>query len=146
MCSSDLDSNKILIQQIAIQKLECERLEKKINEEIQWQASDSGKEVYLPQVDKFHKEILFRDWEAQIKHVEKATVKTSMLSNEIIAYVCEQLVKAELLKENTSEVFSEEKHIEAQWKQKAETQNEVIKKVNKFDQENYWNFLIKPYH
>ena len=25
-------------------------------------------------------------------------------------------------------------------------QEERIKKVNKFDQENYWNFLIKPYH
>ena len=25
-------------------------------------------------------------------------------------------------------------------------QEEMIKKVNKFDQENYWNFLIKPYH
>ena len=36
--------------------------------------------------------------------------------------------------------------METQWKQKAETHDEIIKKVNKFDQENYWNFLIKPYH
>ena len=25
-------------------------------------------------------------------------------------------------------------------------QEEMIKKVNNFDQENYWQFLIKPYH
>ena len=41
------DSNEILIQQVAIQKLECEKLEKKINEHIQWQASNSGKEANL---------------------------------------------------------------------------------------------------
>ena len=70
------DSNKILIQKIAIQKLECERLAKKINEYIQWKASESGKEVDLPQVDKFHKEILFKYWEAQIKQAEKAAAKT----------------------------------------------------------------------
>ena len=42
------DSSEILIQQVAIQKLECGILKKKINEHIQWQASDSGKEVDLP--------------------------------------------------------------------------------------------------
>ena len=106
---SCFDSNKILIQQIAIQKLECERLEKKINEHIQWKASDSGKEADLPQVDKFHKEILFKYWEAQIKQAEKATTKTS---NDIIESVCEQLVKEELLKEYTFEVFSKVKKLE----------------------------------
>ena len=43
-------------------------------------------------------------------------------------------------------VHDVEKQIEAQWKKKADTQDEVIKKVNKFDQKNYWNFQIKPYH
>ena len=88
------DSNKILIQQVVIQKLECERLEKKINKHIQWQASDLGKEVDIPHVDKFHKEILFRDWEAKIKQEKKAAVKTSKLPNKIVEFVCEQLVKA----------------------------------------------------
>ena len=64
-----------------------------MNEHIQWQASDSGKEVNLPQVYKFHKDILFKYWEVQIKQVEKAAKKTSKLSNEIIEFVCEQLVK-----------------------------------------------------
>ena len=40
----------------------------------------------------------------------------------------------------------EVKQLEMQWKQKAEMQDETVIKVNKFDQENYWNFLIKPYH
>ena len=45
-----------------------------------------------------------------------------------------------------SDVFSETRQVETQWKQRADTQEEIIKKVNKFDQENYCNFLIKPYH
>ena len=61
------DSNKILIQEIEIQRLECERLEKKIEEHIQWKVSDLGKKANIPQVDKLHKEIIFREWEAQIK-------------------------------------------------------------------------------
>lgn len=38
------------------------------------------------------------------------------------------------------------KPLEAQWKESKNMQVETIKKINKFDQENYWNFLIKPYH
>ena len=44
-----------MIQQIAIQKLECEKLQSQIEEYIQWQDSDAGKKANLPQVDKFHK-------------------------------------------------------------------------------------------
>ena len=72
----------------------CENIEKEINEHIQWQASDSGKEAHLPQLDKFHTEILFKDWEEQIKQVEKATTKEFKLAKEIIEFMCEQLVKA----------------------------------------------------
>ena len=43
-------------------------------------------------------------------------------------------------------MFSLTKEIELKWTQRAEQQEEVIRKVNKFDQENSWNFLIKPYH
>ena len=38
------------------------------------------------------------------------------------------------------------KEVESKWTQKSDQQEEMIKKVNKFDQENSWNFLIKPYH
>ena len=103
--SSYCDSSEILIQQVAIQKLECEKIEKKINEHIQWQASDSGKEANLPQVDKLRKEILFKDWKAQINQEEKATMKASILLKDITKFVCEQLVKEELIKECTSEVI-----------------------------------------
>jgi len=84
MIDSYCDSNKIMIQQIAIQKLECERLEKKIEEHIQWQIPDIGKQANLPQIDKLHKELLFAEWRAQINQAEKEATKTSKKSNEII--------------------------------------------------------------
>ena len=43
-------------------------------------------------------------------------------------------------------MFLGTREVEIKWRQRADTQEEMIKKVNKFDQENYWNFLIKPYH
>ena len=72
MVYSYCDSIKIKIQQIESQKLECERLEKKIEEHIHWQVSDSGNQANLPQVDMLHKEILFTEWEVQINQAEKA--------------------------------------------------------------------------
>ena len=98
---------------MANKKLECEKIEKKINYFIQWQASNLGKEADLPQVDKFHKEILFKDWEAQIRQANKATTKASRLEKEITEYVCEQLLKAKLIKESTSEVLSEIQPLES---------------------------------
>ena len=59
MLDSYCDSIKIMIQQIAIQKLECERLEKKIEEHIQWKILDTGKQANLPQIDKLQEELLF---------------------------------------------------------------------------------------
>ena len=93
MINSYCDSNKIMIQQIAIQKLEFERLEKKIEEHIQWKISDIGKKANLPQIDKLHKEFLFTEWRAQINQAEKATTTMSKKSNEIIQYICDQLFK-----------------------------------------------------
>lgn len=59
------DISKILIQQVANMRLECEKVENNITEVIQWQGSDAGKKVDLPKIDKFHKEILFKDWEME---------------------------------------------------------------------------------
>ena len=111
--SSYYDSSEILIEQVAIKKLECEKIEKKINEFIQWQASDLGKEGDLTQVDKFHKEILFKYWEAQLRQEDKAATKESRLTKEITESVYEHLLKVELIKESTSEVLSEIKLLEA---------------------------------
>ena len=146
MIDSYYDSNKIMIQQIAIQKLECERLEKKIEEHIQQKISDTGKQANLPKIDKLHKELLFAEWRPQINEAEKEATKTSKKSNEIIQSICDQMFKIELLKENTSDMFSGTKEVELKWRQRADTQEEMIKKINNFDQENYWNFFIKPYH
>ena len=44
-----------------------------------------------------------------------------------------------------SDVFSVTREVEMKWRQREDTQEEMIKKVNKFDQENYQNFMIKPY-
>ena len=118
-----------MIQQIEIQKLECERLEKKIEEHIQWQISDTGKQANLPQIDKLHKEFLFIEWRAQINQTEKAETKTSKKSNEIIQSICDQIFKIELLKENMFDMFSGKKEVELKWRQRADTQEELIKKL-----------------
>ena len=57
-------------------------------------------------------------------------MKASRLTKEIIESICEQLLKAEVMKECTYEVLLEFKQPETQWKQKAEMQEETIKKIN----------------
>ena len=51
--------------------------------------------------------------------------------------MCEKLSREEILKENMSDVFLETRQVETQWKHRPDTQERIIKKVNKFDQENY---------
>ena len=43
-------------------------------------------------------------------------------------------------------MFSGTREVEIKWRQRVDTQEEMIKKVNKIDQENYQNFIIIPYH
>ena len=47
--------------------------------------------------------------------------------------MCEQLSRVELLKENMFDVFLDTIQVETQWKQTTNTQEEMIKRVNKFD-------------
>ena len=112
------DSNKILIQQIAIQKLECEKFQKQIEEHIQWKGSDVGKKANLPQIDKYQKELLFTEWKMHIAKAQKEAIRTSRKSTEAIQHLCDQLFKTGLLEENTSDVFSMTKEVEEKWAQK----------------------------
>ena len=144
--SSYYDISNILIQQVANRRLECEKVEKNISEFIQWKESSAGRKDHLPKIDKFHKEILFKYWEMQLRQAEKATSKATNLTNEIIESVNGQLLNAKLIKESTTEVLPELKLLESQCKERAETHIEVIKKITKRDRENYWNFLINPHH
>lgn len=77
------------------------------------------RKLYLPQIHKLHKELLFIEWRAQINQADKATTKTSKKSNEIIQSMCDQLFKTKLLKENTSDVFSGTKEVDIKWRQRA---------------------------
>ena len=73
---------------------------------------------------------------------KKATTKASRLTNEITESVNEHLVKFELIKESTTKVLSELKPLEAQWNKNTKMWEEMIKKINNFDQENYKNLII----
>ena len=125
---------------------ECENIQKNISGFIQWKESDEGMKVDLPNIDKFHKYIIFKYWEMQLRQAGKTTSKATNLTNEIIEFVNGQILKTELIKEYTSEELPELKPLESQWNKITETQVETIKNTNKFDQEKHWNFLIKPYH
>ena len=90
--------------------------------------------------------LLFTEWKTQISRAEKEAAKTSSKSNEIIQHLCDQLFKIGLLEENTSDMFSMIKEVESRWIQQEDQKEEMIKKIDKFDQENSLNFLIKLYN
>ena len=102
-----------MIQQVANKMLECEKVQKKISKFILWQESDIGNKFDLPKIDKFHKDITFKDWEMKLRQEEKATLKATNMTNEIIEYVNGQLLNVEIIKESTTEVLPELKILEA---------------------------------
>ena len=89
---------------------------------------------------------MFTEWKTQISRSGNAAAKTSSKSNEIIQHLCDQLFKIGLLEENTFDMFSMIKEVDSRWIQQADQQEEMIKKIDKFDQENYLNFFITLYH
>ena len=56
------ESSDKLNNQLIDKRLEYEELNKRISEFISWQEYEEGKKADLPNIEEFHKDILFTDW------------------------------------------------------------------------------------
>jgi len=85
------ESSDKLNNQVIHQRLEYDQLNKRILEFSSWQEFEEGKKVDLPNIKESHKDILFTDWDIQLKQTERAAVREASPSNNIIEGVNENL-------------------------------------------------------
>jgi len=65
--------NDKLTSQVVDMRLENDEIHKMISDFITWQESEDGKKTDLMKLEESHKDILFTDWDSQLKQVERAT-------------------------------------------------------------------------
>lgn len=104
-----------------------------ISQFISWQEYKEGRKNDLPKNKESHKDILFTDWDIQLKQVEKAVARVDSTTNNIINVVIENLHSDNLIKECKLKILPNFKQLEKHWKETAKTKEKVIKKLSKLE-------------
>ncbi len=80
-------------------RFEYEEIHKNISKFITCQDSNEGRKVDLLKIKQFYKEILFTDWDTQLKQAERAATTLVGARSSIIKVINENLHSANLVKE-----------------------------------------------
>ena len=74
-------------------------INEKINDYLAWKKTEEGRKAGAPIINENHKEILFNNWDAQIRRAEKAAEEAATAANTLNDCVNENLHKANLIPE-----------------------------------------------
>ena len=77
-------------------------------------------EIGAPIINENHKEILFNNWDAQIRRAERAAEEASTAANTLTNCVNDNLHKANLIFETVPGYLPQANQLQAEWRQKAE--------------------------
>ena len=66
-----------------------------------WKETEEGKRAGAPIINENHKEILFNNWDSQIRKAEQATEEVATAASNIIDFINENLHKENLISETT---------------------------------------------
>ncbi len=106
-------------------------IDDKISRFITWHDTPEGRAA--PRIDESQKEILFTDWDIQLKHAERAVSRANDVANNIIKTINDNLHNANLIQEFPPSNLPDIKVLERQWKETSKPKEEAIKKLTKFN-------------
>ena len=66
-----------------------------------WQETKEGKRVGAPVINENHKEIIFNNWDAQIRKAKQAVEEATTTTNNIIDCINENLHKENMISQTT---------------------------------------------
>lgn len=81
----------------------------------------------MPKLEESHKEILFTNWDSQLREVKKATEDVAGVANSVIKNINENLHSANLVLESIPSFLPNVKQLELHWKQATEEKSEAIR-------------------
>jgi len=102
--------------QVVESRLEYDTTLKKVSNFLNWQKSEDGKKVDMPKLDESHKEILFVNWDSQLRKAKQAVEDVATATNNVIECLNENLHNSNLVVETTPGFLSNAKQLQAVWK------------------------------
>lgn len=115
-----LNTSEKLTDIIIDKRIEFNELNSKISDYIEWQDSDEGKRLSLPKINKRHKDILFTDWDSQMKQFELTIARASGISKSIIKTINRMFHTSNLIKESDPKKLPDIKALDENWKNKSQ--------------------------
>ena len=111
-----LEINEKLTNTVIDQRIEFNELNTKISDHIEWQDSEEGRRSNLPKIKETYKDILFTNWDAQVKQEELAIARASGISKSIVKTINHMLHTFGLIKEGDPKSIPDLKILEKSWK------------------------------
>ena len=93
------ETSDTLFNQVVDQRLEYEEVDKNISEIISQQESEEGRKYDLPKIEESHRDILFTDWDMQLKKEERAKNRAYDIMRNIIEVVNDSIHSINRIKE-----------------------------------------------
>lgn len=151
LCQKNLQWNSYcetsdkLTSQVIERRLEYDEIFKRISDFITWRNSKDGRKANLPKQEESHKEILFADWDARLRHAERAIEDAATKTNHVIKNINENLHSANLVEDSIQGFLPNVKQFEQQWRQATKEKGEAIGQTTRLNWEAYWRHLVKPH-
>lgn len=81
-----------LVNQLSDLRTYCKEIEEKISNFVDWQDSSEGRSVDLPKIEESQKDIVFQEWEIELKHAEMEIFSARDISNNIMESINDSLL------------------------------------------------------
>lgn len=138
-------TNDKLTNRVIDMRLEKDEIHKRTSDFITWQESEDERKADLPKLKESHKDIMFTDWDSQLKQVERVAAIAMTTLNNIIEAINENLFGANLVKKCIPRFLLNFEQLEQQWRQATQEKEEAIRQVKRLNWEAYFQFLVKPH-
>lgn len=102
-------------------------IDDKISRYITWQDTPKSRATNLPSIEDSHKEMLFTDWDIQLKQEKREVSRATNVANNIIETINGNFHNANLIQERLPRSLPDIKSLEIQWKETSKVREEVIK-------------------
>ena len=81
-----------------------------------WKKTEEGKRAGAPIINDSHKELLFKNWDVQLREAEKAAEEAATAAGNITDCVNENLHKVNLISETIPGYLPQAQQLQTEWK------------------------------
>ena len=107
--------------------------------------TEEGRRAGAPIINDSHKELLFNNWDVQLREAEKAAEEAATATGNIIDCVNENFHKLNLISEIILGHLPQAQQLQTEWRQKVDEKAKSIQGLTRLNWDSYWTYLVKPH-